>query len=141
MTNVVELPTYTPMSAAEFKVARERLGLTASWVASQLGVADRSIARYESGEMPVSLAAEELIEVVHAHTNRMVMSSMSKLKLRKGQDFVTLYTFRRDEDMAATYAGNPDTEFGPLTASWHRAMIGRLALITDLPVKIEYITP
>lgn len=139
MSNVVELPTATRMSAAEFKVARERLGLTASWVATQLGVADRSVARWEAGDMPVSREAESVINAVHKYTNRMVMTQLRKLKAPKGSDTVLLYTFRRDEDMDPAGIWT-DQEVGPLPASWHRAMIGRIALMTDLKVQIEYIS-
>lgn len=140
MTNLIELPVQR-MSAAEFKVGRERLGLTATWVATQLGVTDRSVARWEAGEMPVSRDAEALIDRVHTYTNRLVLTTVRKLKLPKNAkpgDAVVLFTFRRDEDMAPEGVWI-NQEDGPLPASWHRAMIGRVALITDLPVQIEYI--
>lgn len=140
MNNVVALHVPRRMSAAEFKVRRERLGLTSAWVAAQLGVSERSVSRYETGRMPVSHEAEELIEAVHAYTNRQVMRAVAELKVPKGADSVTLFTFARDIDMHdGAYVETGDQEYGPLSASWHRAMIGRIALLTDLPTRIEYI--
>lgn len=47
---VADLP---PLTDAEFRIAREDLGLTAEWVAEQLGVALRTVRRWESGHSPV----------------------------------------------------------------------------------------
>lgn len=136
MGNVVPLPSAALMSAAEFKVCRERLGLTASWVATQLGVYEKTISRWETGERVVSEEAANLLRLIHARTSRLIMKSIRKIKKP-----TTLLTYRRDEDMVTFELFSDLDLVVPLPASWHRAMTGRIALLTDQPVKIAYAEP
>lgn len=41
------------LTDAEFRIAREDLGLTAEWVAERLGVALRTVRRWEAGHTPI----------------------------------------------------------------------------------------
>ena len=41
------------MTAAEFRIAREMLGVSGEWLAGRLGVADRQVRRWEAGNSPV----------------------------------------------------------------------------------------
>lgn len=47
------------MSAAEFRAARDELGLTGGWLASHTGVTERTARRWEAGEVPVPYAVAE----------------------------------------------------------------------------------
>lgn len=44
---------FGPLTDAELRIAREDLGLTAEWVAERLGVALRTVRRWEAGHSPV----------------------------------------------------------------------------------------
>lgn len=44
---------FGPLTDAEFRIAREDLGLTAEWIADRLGVALRTVRRWEAGHSPV----------------------------------------------------------------------------------------
>lgn len=45
--------SFGPLTDAEFRIARESLGLTSEWVAARLGVAERTVRRWEAGTSPV----------------------------------------------------------------------------------------
>lgn len=42
-----------PMTGAEFRLIRDRLGLTLAWLADHLGVAQRSVERWDAGKAPI----------------------------------------------------------------------------------------
>lgn len=42
-----------PMSAAEFRMVREALGLTTDWIAAHLNIALRTVRRWEHGHSPI----------------------------------------------------------------------------------------
>lgn len=42
------------MNAAEFKAARERMGLSGAELGKRLGVTGAAVSRYESGKRPIS---------------------------------------------------------------------------------------
>lgn len=44
---------FPALTDAEFRIAREDLGLTAEWVASRLGVALRTVRRWEHGQRAI----------------------------------------------------------------------------------------
>lgn len=133
MTNVVALRPTERMTAAEFKVVRERLGLPAQWVASALGVYEKTVSRWETGERGVSAEAEKLLDDIHRDTNRLVMSQIRMLD-DGSKEPTLLITYRLDSDMPAMYSH----EGKQLPASWHRAMTGRVALHADGPVVFAY---
>ena len=41
------------MTAGEFRVIREGLGLTRAWLADDMGVQERAVARWEDGDRPI----------------------------------------------------------------------------------------
>lgn len=49
------------LTDAEFRIAREDLGLTAEWVADRLGVALRTVRRWEHGHSPVPAGVADQI--------------------------------------------------------------------------------
>ena len=106
------------MSGAELRCLREWLGLTTRWLADHLGVAERSIHRWEGGvrEVPEGVAAEvlRLSEITYDVLNGLVE------KLLDVPD-PGLYTYRSDEDYREHH---PEVDW---PASWHRALCSRLA--------------
>jgi transcriptional regulator with XRE-family HTH domain len=54
------------MDKGLFRRKRERLGLTQTELAKRLGKSRPTIARYESGELPVPKAIEMALKVVEA---------------------------------------------------------------------------
>ena len=121
------------MTAAEFRIARERLGVTIDWLAARLGVDERAVRRWESGARPISPAraagmaalGEEMAEFVAA----VVAQVRSEPPDPDGTRWVIAYA--NDSDYASEH---PDS---PWTAGWHRAAMGRVA--DELPgVRIYY---
>lgn len=53
---------FGPLTPAEFKALRTSMGLTAAWVAGQLGVAVNSVLRWERDRTPPEKAARFLQE-------------------------------------------------------------------------------
>lgn len=102
------------MTSAEFRCLRELLGLTTAWLAARLGVAERTVQRWDHGHAPIPLGVAETIESLRDEADRQLDA------LIEGMTAATpLVTFRTDEDAEA--AG----EVWP--ASWHRALCGRAA--------------
>lgn len=120
-------PPPKTLTAAEFKVLRERLGLPASWVARKLSTPERTLSRWETGAHPVRQDAVDLLMAVKAETN-IVLNRM----LNKHKPGAVLRTYRFDEHV--DFVGRS----GPYPASWHRALIGRLAALVDDDVSITY---
>lgn len=59
------------MNGATFKAVRERLGLTTRWVADELGVAERSVHRWEADTSPIPDGVVEALESWETlHVNR-----------------------------------------------------------------------
>jgi transcriptional regulator with XRE-family HTH domain len=52
------------MTPADLRAIRERLGLTQAELAERIGVTDRSMRRYESGEHSISRPIAMLIESI-----------------------------------------------------------------------------
>lgn len=121
------------MSAAEFKVLREQLGLPASWVATQVLVTERSVSRWESGEDPVNHRAATLLRDLQKLTDKQIDQKLRQIE-RRNPDVAELHTYRRDRDWERI----APTRFAYLPASWHRAMTARLAFLIDRPVVINY---
>lgn len=119
------------MSDAEFRCLRDWLGLTVAWLAGHLGVAERSVHRWEAGtqRVPEGVSAEllRLSEVSDGVLDRLVDA------LTDAPDPAVL-TYRTDADYRLDC---PDVEW---PASWHRAVCARLA--AELPgLRIEYRQP
>lgn len=52
---------FPPLTDAELRIAREDLGLTAEWVAERIGVALRTVRRWEAGHSPVPAGVADTI--------------------------------------------------------------------------------
>ena len=106
------------MSAAELRCLREWLGLTTRWLADHLGVAERSIHRWEGGvrEVPEGVAAEvlRLSEITYGVLNGLIDQLLDVPE-------PGVYTYMSDADYRSHH---PEQDW---PASWHRALCARLA--------------
>ena len=108
----------SPMSGAELRCLREWLGLTTRWLADHLGVAERSVHRWESGirEVPEGVAAEalRLSEITYGVLNGLIDQLLDVPE-------PGVYTYMSDADYRSHH---PEQDW---PASWHRALCARLA--------------
>ncbi len=108
-----------PMTDAELRVVREFLGLTGEWLASRLGVQDRTWRRWEAGTSPIPDGVRVEVEQLEAETARVVGHLVEAAGSQADPELVT---YRSDEQVREVL---PSAEFFP--ASWHRAVAARVA--------------
>lgn len=124
------------MTAAEFRIAREMLGVSGEWLAGRLGVADRQVRRWEAGNSPVpDGVAGEMVDLLDEQA-AFVESIVSELREAgpdgDGQTWVTTYP-----SDAAYEAEHPGT---PWPAGWHRTAMGLVADELGF-VRVTYVGP
>ena len=107
------------MTAAEFRVAREWLGLSSEWLAAHLGVSARTIRHWEAGRHPIPDGVRLEIEHLEMHTREVVGRAVDALASAPDSAIVT---YRSD---AAYRAAHPGAVF---PASWHRRAVARAVL-------------
>jgi len=112
------MPDDERMTPAELKVVREFLGLSSAALAKYLGVSDRTVRHWEAGKYPVPDGVRIEIEKLEAYTAQFVADVVEKLLDYPDPVVVTYPT---DEEY---HAAHPEI---PLPASWHRAVIARVA--------------
>jgi DNA-binding XRE family transcriptional regulator len=110
------------VTPAEFRCQREYLGLPLGWMAQALGVAERTVNRWESGVTPVPERAALAMAQLSDYTRRCVDKLASPRNRGK-----PLTTTADDERPIETWG---------LPASWHRMMCARVAAETGR--HIEY---
>lgn len=111
------------MTAAEFRLTREFLGVTGEWLASRFGKDPRQVRRWEAGttRIPAGIAAEmqNLVEVRDAFVDAVV----ERLQ-EDGPDadqVARVIVFGSNESF---FAEHPDS---PWTARWHRSAMFEVA--------------
>jgi hypothetical protein len=112
------MPEDERMTAAEFKVVREYLGLTGDWLAGYLGVSPRTVRHWEAGKYAIPDGVRLAVEDLERRTAEFVSGVVDKLMDLPDPGVVTY------RDDAEYHAAVPEAEF---PASWHRAVIGRVA--------------
>lgn len=112
------LPVDELMTDAELRTIREHLGLTTRWVADHLGVAERSVHRWESGERDVPDGVRRQIEQWEIDTATTIDRAVIRLMDLPDP---AVATYRSDEH----YRQHEPDALWP--ASWHRATIARIA--------------
>lgn len=124
--SVTSDPTPDPaavMTAAEFRVVRERLGVSGEWLADELSVAERTVRRWESGVSQVPSGVASALAQMEETTDRFVEAVTESLREdgpdHHGQWWVTTYA-----SDAAYRTEHPDLTW---PAGWHRAAMGRVA--------------
>lgn len=124
-----EIPADEIMTSAELRVVREWLGFTGEALALLLGVQDRTVRRWEAGTTPIPDGARLDVEQLEHEADDLVGAI--------GADLldvveVAVFTYRTD---AEYWTHHPERR--PYPASWHRAVIARVA--QDVPgLSIEY---
>ncbi|WP_405673316.1 helix-turn-helix domain-containing protein [Streptomyces sp. NBC_01530] len=112
------MPDDERMTPAEFKVAREFLGLTGDWLAVHLGVSARTVRHWEQGKFTIPDGVRLAVEDLEARTGGFIDGIIEKLMDLPEPGVVT---YRDDAEYKAAH---PGAEF---PASWHRAVIARVA--------------
>lgn len=117
-TDPPNMPDDERMTAAEFKVVREFLGLTGDWLATHLDVSPRTVRHWEQGKYAIPDGVRLAVEKLEQRTGAFVAGLSEKLMDLPDPGVVT---YRDDTEYRAAH---PDAEF---PASWHRAVVARVA--------------
>lgn len=129
-------PATEQMTAAELRVVREYLGLTTRWLADHLGVAERSVHRWESGEWPVPGGVSVEVERLEAATADRVGAAVEACHDARDPAILTYRTdqlYRRHHPHVGPGAypgprlGSRPVVAVPWPAAWHRAVVARVA--------------
>lgn len=109
------------MRGQEFKEIRDRLGLSASWLADQYKIPLEEVSRWESVNKAVPEQFVEALVKLDLTTHAVIDNEIDRLQRTPiGQRTVTVYN-----DDADYHLAHP--EAAPLPASWHRAVYSRVA--------------
>lgn len=123
-----DMPDDERMTPAEFRVIREFLGLSGPWLASHLGVSDRTIRHWEAGRYPIPDGVRIVVEQIEADAGRAVSTGIDALM---DVPDPAILTYGSDEEY---HAAHPEITY---PASWHRAVVARIA--QEVPgLVIEY---
>ncbi|MFH9108487.1 helix-turn-helix domain-containing protein [Streptomyces albus] len=112
------MPEDERMTAAEFKVVREFLGLTGDWLAGHLGVSPRTVRHWEQGKYAIPDGVRLEIEKLERQTGEFVSGIVEKLMDLPEPGVIT---YRDDDEY---HAAHPEI---PFPAAWHRAVVARVA--------------
>lgn len=112
------MPEDERMTAAEFKVVREFLGLTGDWLADHLGVSPRTVRHWEQGKYAIPDGVRLEIEKLERQTGEFVSGIVEKLMDLPDPGVIT---YRDDDEY---HAAHPEI---PFPAAWHRAVVARVA--------------
>ncbi|MEB0303830.1 hypothetical protein QN345_00555 [Cryobacterium sp. 10I1] len=112
------------MTAAEFKIKRERLGVSGRWLADRVGVLDRQVRRWESGVAPVPADVVKFVDDLDAEARELADA------LRAGAR--KLVSYRNDGEY---WAADADAAARSLPASFYRAVLGR---VLDSGASVDY---
>jgi transcriptional regulator with XRE-family HTH domain len=105
------------MTAAEFRVLRESLGLDQRTLADVLDVQPRAVERWEAGRSVLPAGVVDELRDIARETSDLVREWIEDLA---GEVEPHMATYTSNAHFAQ---GNPDSRF---SASWHRAIVGRV---------------
>lgn len=108
----------SPMTGAEFRCLREWLGLTTDWTARHLGVAERTVHRWEADVSRIPRGVSDGLLRLSEITYEALSGIVEKL-LDVSEPGVI--TYRTDADYREHH---PEQDW---PASWHRALCARIA--------------
>lgn len=111
------------MTAAEFRVAIEALGIDQGTAAELLGVTDRTVRRWIAGTHDIPAGAAADVRKIEAHTDDFVDAVVEQLIEGEPDEDGQRWVLTHASD-AAYRTLHPDAH---LPASWHRAAMGRVA--------------
>jgi transcriptional regulator with XRE-family HTH domain len=112
------MPEDERMTDAEFKVVREFLGLTGDWLAGHLGVSARTVRHWEQGKYAIPDGVRLEMEDLERRTGEWIDRLVPQLMDLPDPG---VYVYRTDEEY---HEAHPEV---PLPASWHRAVVARVA--------------
>jgi len=112
------MPEDERMTPAELRVVREFLGLTPEWLAGHLQVSARTVRHWEAGKYAIPDGVRLEVEDLERRTGEFVAGVVEKLMDLPDPG---LLTYRDD---AEYHAAHPEV---PFPASWHRAVVARVA--------------
>lgn len=114
--------TPAAMTSAEFRIAREALGVSGEWLAAELDVTERTLRRWETGttRVPAGVAAD--MTKIQAATDRFVAQIVEQLAHDNADDEAPWWVLTYASD-AAYRAEWPELTW---PAGWHRAAMGRV---------------
>ena len=104
------------MNAAEFRIAREYMGLTTAWIAAQLGVNERTVRSWEQGRARVPEGVAEQMRQWEWATAGAVDEYVADL-VEDDRERRVLVVARTDEEAP-----------GGWPARWHRHVAARVAI-------------
>ncbi|TDW31008.1 helix-turn-helix domain-containing protein [Cryobacterium psychrophilum] len=119
------------VTAAEFKILRERLGVSGRWLADRVGVQDRQVRRWESGVAPVPADVVALIEGMDVAADK--RADDIAREWRTGGP-ARMVSYRNDDEY---WASDADAMERGEPASYYRAILGRVMAQGVTP--IEYL--
>lgn len=121
------------MTAAEFRVTIERLGLDQRDAATALKVTERTVRRWVAGAQDVPLGVAGDLTRIEEHTADFVAAVIAALEQTgPDEDGVTWVSTYPSDTVYREH--HPDVD---LPASWHRAAMGRVR--TALPwVRLDF---
>ena len=111
------------MTAAEFRCLRESLGLTRVQAADLLRVAERTVRRWELGEVAVPDGVTAEMWRIVTHTGNVRDEALTD---------PVVVVFRSDEDL---WSARPSMRGWP--ASWHRVIAARVAVETGARIVFD----
>ena len=106
------------MNGARLRVLRQRLGLDVDGLGDVLGVAARTVRRWESDKSAMSAGAIEDFTALVQRSETLVEAHLAALA---GEQAPRLVTYANDEDFWAHEPG-----MRPLPAAWHRALVAQV---------------
>lgn len=109
------------MSDAQIRSAREHLGLSAEALAALLGVANRSVRRWEAGTHPIPPWGRAQVQALQREAAVAVEAIVAGASQARACG-AALVTYRGDADY---WSAHPGQRAYP--ASWHRAITARAA--------------
>lgn len=118
-TDPPDMPDNERMADAEFRIAREFLGLTGDWLAAHLGVNARTVRSWEQGRYPIPDGVRLEIEDLGRRTGEFIGAIVEQLL---DVPDPAVLTYRSDEQYREHHPEQP------WPAAWHRAVIARVAL-------------
>ena len=101
-------PAFFSMTAAEFRICRESFGLSAEWLAERLGVALKTVQRWENGHRPIPAGIQDEMNQIAIAIGEVAARNCAE-HLLKIQDAVMRIP------RTGTHLGFP--------ASWYRALV------------------
>jgi len=112
------MPADERMTPAELRVVREFLGLIPEWLAGHLNVSARTVRHWEAGKYTIPDGVRLEIEDLERRTGEFVSGIVEKLMDMPDPGVIT---YRDDAEYRAAH---PEL---PFPASWHRAVVARVA--------------